>query len=454
MSLTFESQENQLTPLTGYWCLPAEHFGSVDQQVLTDLYLPLIGAKAFSIYQLLWQKVPNKQLISERESHSTLMSLLDMDLNTFRNERLKLEALHLIKTFAKSDDLGEFYIYQLFAPYSADKFLNDDILSVFLYEKIGETQYQRLVEKYGHSQKVLDGAQDISQSFLSVFKLNDNDLLNTPATVSNAQQQFVANTTQKPFIPAQQVKDYDFDLIESRTTDIFHVSKDSLLKNQELIYSLHEFYDISEVSMIDLIGETMNIVDNTVDPDALKRVAQKRFEGKANAHARVQDTPLETAQKPPLRSNDPNLLLIQRAKSTSPADFLAEEKKQRNGFVGDSESRALRTLVFRRILNTPVLNIMIHYILQTAPALTTALMETIANDWTQNGVKTPEDALKRINDFQNRPRGKRRYNQAPRKIEQATDWSKVKSKPVNTKDNSAAEKSRQEMLRKLRNKDK
>lgn len=443
-----------MTPLTGYWCLPAGRFGSDDQQVLTDLYLPLIGTKAFSIYQLLWRKVPNKQIITNRESHATLMSLLDMDLNTFRNERTKLEALHLIKTFVKSDDIGEFCIYQLFTPYTADQFLNDDILSVFLYEKIGETQYRQLVDKYIQSDELLNGAREISKGFMSVFKLNDADLLNRPETVAKAQKQFVKPGEPQPFIPAHQVKNYDFSLIETRVTDLYHVSHDSLIQNQELILSLHEFYDISEMSMIDLIGETMNIVDNTIDPRALKNLAQKRFEGKANISARVEDQPVQTSSQPPLRASDPNLLLIQRAKTLSPADFLAEEKQQRGGFVGSSESRSLRTLAYKRVLPTAVLNIMTHYILQTSPALTTALMETVANDWTQNGVKTPEDALKRINDFQNRPRGKRRYNNAPRKIEKGTDWSKVKSKPVTNKNSSEAEKSRQEMLRKLRNKDK
>ncbi|WP_125769953.1 DnaD domain protein [Companilactobacillus furfuricola] len=433
--------------------MPAGSFGSDDQQVLTDLYLPLIGAKAFSIYQFLWQKVPNKQIITDRESHATLMSLLDMDLSTFVNERLKLEAMHLIKSFVKSDDIGEFYIYQLYTPYTADQFLTDDILSVFLYEKIGETQYRSLVNKYSHSDELLKGAREISKNFMSIFHVSNDDLVKRPETVAKAQGKFTNSPEHQPFIPVQDVKNFDFSLVETRATDMYHVSHESILKNQELILSLHEFYDIPEIAMINLIGETMNIVDNSIDPNALKNAAQKRFEGKANLSARVESQPLQQPSQP-LRASDPNLLLVQRAKSLSPADFLAEEKQQRGGFVGSSESRSLRTLAYKRVLPTAVLNIMTHYILQTSPSLTTALMETVANDWTQNGVKTPEDALKRINDFQNRPRGKRRYNNAPRKIEKGTDWSKVKSKPVTNKNSSEAEKSRQEMLRKLRNKDK
>lgn len=81
-------------------------------------------------------------------------------------------------------------------------------------------------------------------------------------------------------------------------------------------------------------------------------------------------------------------------------------------------------------------------------------METVANDWSQNGVKTPEQALQRISDFQNRPRNpKRRYNNNNnRRGEQATDWSKVKPKLPNKTSNVNRD-DLQERLKKLRNKD-
>lgn len=449
-----ESNDNQLTPLTGFWCLPEGKFDDENRQVLTDLYLPLLGTSAFSIYQLLWQKVPNKEIITDRQSHSVLLSLLDMDIKTFYQERLKLEALSLIKTYVKNDDIGSFNIYQLFTPYSPKEFFQDDLMSIFLLEKIGETQYKKLVNKYSQSDTVLNGAQDVSKDFLKVFKLNDNDLLNKPAIVLDTKSEF-HNRTNRPETKMQsdQVQDFDLQLVEDRTGQLFKVSRDDILKNQSLLLSLHKFYGISEVTMIDLIGDTLNIVDNTIDAEGLKRVAEKRFEGRANISARVEQQPLNERQNSS-KSNDPQSILIDRAKTTNPADFLADEKNQLGGFTGNSEARALRTLASRSILPTSVLNVMVHYILQTSPTLTLPLMETIANDWKRNGVKSPEDALKRINDFQNRPRKTRGYNRAPKKVEQATDWSKVKSKPVNNQNASQAEKSRLEMLRKLRNKDK
>ncbi|AKP66766.1 DnaD domain protein [Companilactobacillus ginsenosidimutans] len=445
--------DNKLTPLTGFWCLPNGQFNDQDRQVLTDLYLPLIGPEAFSIYQLLWAKVPNKEMITNRQSHSILFALLDMGVNSFIAGRQRLEALGLIKSFSKSDDMGSFLIYQLFTPSTPKKFFTDDIMSIFLLEKIGESEYSRLADKYYKSADILKNTEDISKKFLEVFRLNDDDLRNRPSLVEEKREDFENSKSDKvPSISVEETSDFDWTLVEDRIGQLFKITHADLLENQQLILSLHEFYGISEVTMIDLIGETTDIVNNKIDPNALKRLAQKRFENKTNITARVAQPEIDPNIKVS-NANKPESILLNRAKNTAPADFLADEKAQKDGYVGTTEARALRTLSSRSILPNSVLNIMVHYILQSSPTLALPLMETISNDWKQNGVKTPEDALKRLNDFQNRSKNprKRRYSKNSGKVEQATDWSKVQSKSANNTDEIKAEQHRQEMLKKLRN---
>jgi replication initiation and membrane attachment protein len=449
-----DPKNKRLTPLTGFWCLPTGFLNDEDRRILTDLYLPLIGPKAFAIYQLLWAKVPDKEIITNRESHSVLLSLIDIDTNQFQAERLKLEALNLIKTYAKTDNMGDVLIYQLFEPLTPDEFFKDDIFSIFLLEKIGETQYQILAEKYQKSTKVLDGSTDISKGFLEVFKLSDEDLKNKPKLVLDTKAEFTGNLKpESPHIDASQVQKLDLGLVEERINDLYKISKDDFLKNRDLIVTLHEFYGIDTMPMIDLIGASTNLVDNTIDTDSFKREAQRRFENRSNINVRVAQEPVDTTPQP--TSNNPESILLHRAKTSAPADFLADEKNQLGGFTGNSEARALRTLASRGILPNQVLNIMVHYILQNSPTLTLPFMETIANDWKQNGVKTAEDAIKRLNDFQNRPKNpkRRRYSNNSNKVEHATDWSKVQSKPVAKSNDKDAEAARLEMLRKLRNKD-
>lgn len=446
---------DKFTPLVGYWCLPNGHLNDDDRHVLTDLYLPILGTEAFSLYLLLWEKIPNKEVITQRKSHSELMSLLGIDLKRFYEARIKAEALGLIRTFEKKDDLGSYYIYQLFEPLSPDEFFKDDLMSIFLYEQVGESKYRLLADKYAHSDLILKDSNEITKDFLEVFQLSNSDLINTPIEVKNAQENFAENSeVKKPALNEKEIPQLDWELISDRIQQLFKIHPDDLLENQELILSLHAFYGLDEITLIDLIGKTCDIVNNKIDPDRLKKSVQDRFEKNANISVKRQT---ETVEKETTTTdfNRSDQLILQQAKSMTPADFLAAQKQKSGGFIGTVESRALRDMAMKTYLPASVLNIMVYYILQNSPTLTLPLMETMANDWQQNNVQTPEQALQRITDFQTKPRNpKRRYNNnRTRKVEQATDWSKVKAKVSNNQNQENNRNNLQDRLKRLRNKD-
>ena len=227
------------------------------------------------------------------------------------------------------------------------------------------------------------------------------------------------------------------------------------MENQELILNLHAFYGLDEITLIDLIGKTCDIVNNKIDPDRLKRSVQDRFEKNANISVKQQAPQISTEKASDDNLNRADQVILKQAKSLTPADFLAAQKQKSGGFTGTVESRALRDMAMKSYLPASVLNVMVYYILQNSPTLTLPLMETMANDWQQNDVQTPEQALKRITDFQTKPRNpKRRYNNnKSRKVEQATDWSKVKAKVPNDNSKKTSQNDLQDRLKRLRNRD-
>lgn len=445
----------EITPLTGYWCLPHGQINDYDRHILTDLYLPLLGTNAYSVYLLLWEKVPNKEVVTARKSHSDLLSLLNIDLKKFNAARMRAEALGLIRTFTKSDDLGEYCVYQLFEPLTPQEFFKDDLMSIFLYEKVGQINYKELITKYSRSEKILDDSTEITKDFLEVFQLNNDDLINTPAEVKNGQSEFADQSNKNaPKVNKAAMQQLDWELIQDRINQLYKIDPKDLLQNQELLINLHLFYGIDEMALIDLIGKTANIVDNRIDPARLRRAVQDRFE--KNANITVKNAVKPETSKAPVTNNFSRAdnLLLQQAKSMVPADFLAAEKQKSGGFTGAAESKALRDMAMKTYLSPSVLNILVDYILQNSPTLSVALMETVANDWQQNEVKTPEQALQRLRDFQNRPRNPRRYNNRNKKVEKATDWSKVQSNTApNDKNAQIKRQELQERLRKMRNKD-
>src|SRR5699024_5639727 len=175
-----------------------------------------------------------------------------------------------------------YYVYQLFEPLSPDEFFRDDLMSIFLYEQVGESKYRLLADKYAHSEVILKDSKEITKDFLEVFQLSNNDLINTPTEVKNAQGSFSAQETRKHSLNAQEVPQLDWELISDRIGQLFRIHPDNLLENQELILNLHAFYGLDEVTLIDLIGKTCDIVKNKIDPDRLKKAVQDRFEKNAN----------------------------------------------------------------------------------------------------------------------------------------------------------------------------
>ena len=88
--------------------------------------------------------------------------------------------------------------------------------------------------------------------------------------------------------------------------------------------------------------------------------------------------------------------LIKRANQLAPGDFLAAKKQQLHGFVGSAETGILCRLQQRAVLPLPVINMLIDYILNNSATLTQILVETVANDWVQNNIRTAGAAVKRI----------------------------------------------------------
>src|SRR5699024_525428 len=273
---------------------------------------------------------------------------------------------------------------------SPDDFFRDDLLSIFLYEQIGDKRYRLLADKYSHSEMILQNSDEITKDFLEVFKLNNDDLINTPTDVENIRSEFSKTKKQKPALNENDIQPLDWELISDRIEQSFKISPDNLLENQDLIINLHAFYGIDEMTIIEFIGKTCDIVNNKIDPDRLKKSIQDRFEKNANISARQQPEMVETKDDETHNFNRSDQLILQQAKKLTPADFLAAQKQKSGGYVGKVEANALRDLAMKAYLPSSVINIMVYYILQSSSVLSTPFLETVANDWTQNGVKTPE----------------------------------------------------------------
>ena len=138
------------------------------KDVLVSLYQPIIGLTAVSLYLTLYNDLPNNEVESSSLTHHHLMSMMMTDLKVILEARKKLEAIGLLKTFYKEDNINN-YIYILYAPLSAQEFLNHPILNVVLYNNVGKVEYENIVSKYKTKKINIKDYKDITTSFDEIY---------------------------------------------------------------------------------------------------------------------------------------------------------------------------------------------------------------------------------------------------------------------------------------------
>ena len=147
----------ELLPIDHYIATANGLLHDYDRKILTFLYQPLIGAGCMSLYMTLWAELEENRLWSESHSHHSLMNFMDMNLKRIYEKRLKLEAIGLLKTFVKQEEGHRLFVYELQPPLTAEQFLSDGMLNIYLYRKIGRTQFAR-VKRFFSDKKFCDHA--------------------------------------------------------------------------------------------------------------------------------------------------------------------------------------------------------------------------------------------------------------------------------------------------------
>ena len=138
------------------------------KKILTLLYQPIVGITAVSLYLTLLNDIDNNGVESDNLTHHHLMTNMQLNLDVLIKAREKLEAIGLIKTYYKEDNINS-YLYVLYSPLSANEFLNHPILNVVLYNNVGKMEYENLVSKFRVNRLNLKDYQDITCSFDDVF---------------------------------------------------------------------------------------------------------------------------------------------------------------------------------------------------------------------------------------------------------------------------------------------
>jgi len=364
--------------------LPADRYVVINKSILSDndrktiinLYEPLVGALAVSLYFTLWNDLNFNELMSRDLIHHHLMVVLKSGINNIKLARESLEAFGLLKTYVKNGSVND-YIYELYSPLSPSEFFNHPILNVVLYNNIGEREYENLKTIYKNPKLDLKEYSDITKKLDEVYDTSKFTLSNDIRDKKNSN--ILVNDR------------INFDEILASIPKGIINEKVFTKKTKELVNNLAFIYNIDTLKMTELIRSVLNEYGN-IDKNGLRIAARKDYQYKTGSLPTLIYRTQPEYLKNPLGDNSKRGRIIGVFENTSPYDFL--RYKYHNVKPTGRDLKILEKLIVDLELSPAVVNVLIDYVLRkNNNKLTEGYVETIAAQWKRAGLKTAVDAM-------------------------------------------------------------
>lgn len=398
-----------LLPADVYIVINKTILTEVDKKNLINLYEPIIGSNAISLYLTLWSDLDKRELISKDYNHHHLMTLLKTNLDDIKEAKDSLEAVGLLKTFIKKEINLNSFIYELYSPISAYEFFNHPILNIVLYNNIGVSEYNNLVNYYKKPSFNYNGYEEITNAMDYSFKSVVGTNINNEDMQRKEQNKIVISNL------------IDYDLLISSIPN--RVINDKALSKgiKELINNLAFIYNLDTLKMSELIRLTLD-QNGLINKDILLKETRKYYEYNNNG---ALPTLIYRTQPEYLKNPEGDLSsrgkMIYIFENTTPYDFLRSKYKNINPTSRDL--RLLEYLALELGLTPAVINVLIDYVLRINDnKLNKSYVETIAGQWVRGGIKTASQAMA-IAEKEHK-KNKKKINTVKKEIELPTWFNK------------------------------
>lgn len=371
----------KLLPADTYIVVNKTILSEQDKKKITMLYQPIIGHTAVSLYLTLIDDLEKREVMSDELTHHHLVSTMQLKLNDIVIAREKLEAVGLLKTYVKEENVNN-YVYVLYSPLSVNDFLNHPILSVVLYNNLGKKEYEKLVNYFKIPRIVLKDYEDITASFSSVFT-------SVPGNLFTANDNIISKN-----IGSMKMDDkIDFDLLISSIPKNIVNEKCFNDDVKSLINALAFTYNIDDFAMQGLVRNSLN-EKGMIDKNELSKNVRNYYE-------------FENAGKLPtlIYSKQPDYLKsptgdtsnwakqVYTFENVTPNDYL--RSKYKNGEPTMRELQIIEDLMKKQKMKPGVVNVLISYVLKVNNnKFTRSYVETVAAQWCRMNIETVEDAMK------------------------------------------------------------
>ncbi|WP_071460341.1 replication initiation and membrane attachment family protein [Bacillus massilinigeriensis] len=384
--------------------LPVDHYTvsssgliqEYDRKVLTFLYQPLIGPSCLSLYFTLWAELEENRLWSGTVTHHSLMTITGSGLDEIYRARLKLEAIGLLKTYVRKERERSF-IYELQPPLSPEQFFLDGMLNIYLYRKVGRTQFNRL-KRFFADRKGADTDQsyeEVTRSFQDVFASVSGEALKIAQSAAEdldaAEGEAFIGRSDPMGIKVE--AEFDFELLLAGLQESLIPSKALTQKVKRAIGKLSFLYGIDVLQMKNLLLGSLT-EDDEIDIEELRKSARDWYQFENNDELPALLDRVQPIQKRVSTGNSDSTeeQLIQYLETTSPREYLLHISE--GAAPTKNDLQIIEEIMFKQKLEPGVVNVLIEYVmLKTDMKLNKGYIEKIAGHWSRKRIQTVKDAM-------------------------------------------------------------
>ncbi|GAE34097.1 replication initiation and membrane attachment family protein [Halalkalibacter akibai] len=389
----------ELLPVDRFTIRTSQYVTEIDRLTLTLLYQPLIGAVAHSLYITFLSQLQKDQFWSEEQTHRQLMLLLGAPLEVIYEERKKLEGIGLLKTYKRKDASGEStYLYEVLPPMTPKQFFENDVLSVYLFNRLGKTHYRQLRERFTLDKLEHEEYTELTYAFDEVFaSLHHSEMVsNLKSETGNAlkvdsHKQLVESEKQEFTFLHQQ---FDFDLLEKSLASFIVPAEVLTDEVKTLIGRLAFVYRIEPLEMTSILQQSL-LHDDKLNVNELRKKVQEWYKIEHSNEPPGLGLQQHPIQYQELHGKEPATeeeRAIKFYETTPPLTLL--EIRADGAKVAAADAKIVESLIVDHQLLPGVANVLIDFILWSQDMkLAKALIDKIAAHWSRKKVKTVKEAM-------------------------------------------------------------
>ncbi|MFK5882738.1 MAG: DnaD domain protein [Candidatus Izemoplasma sp.] len=375
-----------------------------ERNTFTLLYQPLIGANAYSLYLSLWSLIDRSRLKTPNYLHDMIYEMLNISPKAFIDSRKKLEALGLLVVYKKEDE----YLYELKAPLTAEEFIKDGSLGGYLFNKVGQQNFDSLVSLFKITEIEKQGFQNVTISFDDVFE-------SVSKRVDVKEKLLDRSKSKMSF-----TNDFDFEIFFEGLSKAFVDKRKITSRVKDAIKRVSYVYNLDEIDMQKVYMDAVT-KDKDIDLALLSKSAAKWYQYE-NRTSKISLEEVKRTKNVEVKKSMDKNDVFEYLRTVHPIDLLENESGIK---AASSELNVIENLLAKSTYGIEVINVLILYVLEVKGNAfpTYNYFEKIVSEWKRNDIETAEDALEYIKK-RNKPKQKTVYKNnrktLPEDIE--SDW--------------------------------